>query len=167
MRLANARASVPWQPVIEKNLAHLGLQGRAPPRAAACGQSLAKRLDDSDPWRFRRPRRPGLRRLAASEFSGKGQSDPKIRVTRYSTPTQVDLSRTVTIEFDANARDVFEFKPAVGSVQVHPGEMATVMYEFYPPPQFGASDGFLDPLTRGKRVAKHVKAIIGCTFNRC
>ena len=44
--------------------------------------------------------------------------------------TQVDLSRTVTIEFDANARGVFEFKPAVSSVQVHPGEMATVMYEF-------------------------------------
>ena len=44
--------------------------------------------------------------------------------------TQVDLSRTVTIEFDANARGVFDFKPAVRSVQVHPGEMATVMYEF-------------------------------------
>ena len=44
--------------------------------------------------------------------------------------TQVNLSRTVTIEFDANARGVFDFKPAVRSVQVHPGEMATVMYEF-------------------------------------
>ena len=29
--LANARASVPWQPVIEKILTHLGLQARAPP----------------------------------------------------------------------------------------------------------------------------------------
>jgi hypothetical protein len=38
--LANARASVPWQPVIEKILTHLGLQARAPPRAPARGQAL-------------------------------------------------------------------------------------------------------------------------------
>jgi cytochrome c oxidase assembly protein subunit 11 len=44
--------------------------------------------------------------------------------------TQVDLSRTITVEFDANARGPWEFKPAVRSVQVHPGEMTTVMYEF-------------------------------------
>jgi cytochrome c oxidase assembly protein subunit 11 len=44
--------------------------------------------------------------------------------------TQVDTSRTITVEFDANARGPWEFKPAVNSMQVHPGEMATVMYEF-------------------------------------
>jgi len=44
--------------------------------------------------------------------------------------TQVDLARTVTVEFDANARGVWEFKPATSSLQVHPGEMTTVMYEF-------------------------------------
>jgi cytochrome c oxidase assembly protein subunit 11 len=44
--------------------------------------------------------------------------------------TQVDASRTVTIEFDANARGPWDFKPAQRSVQVHPGEVATVMYEF-------------------------------------
>lgn len=44
--------------------------------------------------------------------------------------TQVDLSRTVTIEFDANARGPWRFKPAVNSLQVHPGQLATVMYEF-------------------------------------
>jgi cytochrome c oxidase assembly protein subunit 11 len=44
--------------------------------------------------------------------------------------TQVDRSRSITIEFDANARGPWDFKPAVNSVQVHPGEMATVMYEF-------------------------------------
>ena len=44
--------------------------------------------------------------------------------------TQVDTTRTITVEFDANARGPWEFKPAVSSVQVHPGEMATVMYEF-------------------------------------
>lgn len=44
--------------------------------------------------------------------------------------TQVDYSRRITVEFDANARGPWEFKPALRSVQVHPGEMATVMYEF-------------------------------------
>jgi len=46
------------------------------------------------------------------------------------TNTQVDTTRTVTVEFDANARGPWDFKPAQRSVQVHPGEMATVMYEF-------------------------------------
>ncbi|MCX7234257.1 MAG: cytochrome c oxidase assembly protein [Burkholderiales bacterium] len=44
--------------------------------------------------------------------------------------TQVDTSRTITVEFDANARGPWEFKPAQRSVQVHPGEMVSVMYEF-------------------------------------
>jgi cytochrome c oxidase assembly protein subunit 11 len=44
--------------------------------------------------------------------------------------TQVDRTRTITIEFDANARGPWDFKPALRSLQVHPGEMATVMYEF-------------------------------------
>jgi cytochrome c oxidase assembly protein subunit 11 len=44
--------------------------------------------------------------------------------------TQVDTTRTVTVEFDANARGPWDFKPALRSLQVHPGEMATVMYDF-------------------------------------
>jgi len=44
--------------------------------------------------------------------------------------TQVDTSRTITVEFDANAHGPWKFKPAQRSIQVHPGEMATVMYEF-------------------------------------
>ncbi len=44
--------------------------------------------------------------------------------------TQVDVSRSITVEFDANAHGPWDFKPAVASVQVHPGELATVMYEF-------------------------------------
>jgi len=43
---------------------------------------------------------------------------------------QVDLSRTVTVEFDANARGPWDFKPAQSSIAVHPGQLATVMYEF-------------------------------------
>lgn len=49
---------------------------------------------------------------------------------RVPRNTQVDRSRTVTVEFDANARGPWDFKPALRSVQVHPGELATVMYEF-------------------------------------
>ena len=44
--------------------------------------------------------------------------------------TQVDRTRSITVEFDANARGPWEFKPAMRSLQVHPGELATVMYEF-------------------------------------
>ena len=46
------------------------------------------------------------------------------------TNTQVDMTRTITVEFDANARGPWDFKPAQRSLQVHPGEMTTVMYEF-------------------------------------
>ena len=34
------------------------------------------------------------------------------------------------MEFDANSRGPWDFKPAQRSLQVHPGELATVMYEF-------------------------------------
>jgi cytochrome c oxidase assembly protein subunit 11 len=44
--------------------------------------------------------------------------------------TQVDETRTIVVEFDANARGPWEFKPAVNSMKVHPGQLATVMYEF-------------------------------------
>jgi cytochrome c oxidase assembly protein subunit 11 len=44
--------------------------------------------------------------------------------------TQIDRSRTITVEFDANARGPWDFKPAQRYVEVHPGELTTVMYEF-------------------------------------
>jgi cytochrome c oxidase assembly protein subunit 11 len=43
---------------------------------------------------------------------------------------QVDRTRTITVEFDANARGPWDFRPAQRSITVHPGELATVMYEF-------------------------------------
>ena len=49
---------------------------------------------------------------------------------RDRASSQIDYARTVTVEFDANARGPWDFKPAVRSLQVHPGEMTTVMYEF-------------------------------------
>jgi cytochrome c oxidase assembly protein subunit 11 len=44
--------------------------------------------------------------------------------------TQVDTSRTVTIELDSNAHNLpWRFRPLVAEVKVHPGELATVEYE--------------------------------------
>jgi cytochrome c oxidase assembly protein subunit 11 len=59
-------------------------------------------------------------RIATGSWTGK----------RDVSNTQVDRSRTITVEFDANARGPWDFKPAQRSVQVHPGELTTVMYEF-------------------------------------
>ena len=52
------------------------------------------------------------------------------RPSSIAPNTQIDRTRTITVEFDANARGPWDFKPAVRSMQVHPGELATVMYEF-------------------------------------
>ncbi|HET8694269.1 MAG TPA: cytochrome c oxidase assembly protein [Aquabacterium sp.] len=44
--------------------------------------------------------------------------------------TQVDTTRTITVEFDANAHGPWEFKPERHYVDIHPGQITTVMYEF-------------------------------------
>ncbi len=44
--------------------------------------------------------------------------------------TQVDASRTVTVEFDANMHNLpWTFRPLVRHIAVHPGQVATVEYE--------------------------------------
>jgi cytochrome c oxidase assembly protein subunit 11 len=44
--------------------------------------------------------------------------------------TQVDASRSVTVELDSNIRGLpWTFKPLVASVVVHPGALTTVEYE--------------------------------------
>jgi cytochrome c oxidase assembly protein subunit 11 len=68
----------------------------------------------------------GINILALGERELPGAGSARAKVTN----TQVDTSRTITVEFDANARGPWLFKPAQSSVQVHPGEMTTVMYEF-------------------------------------
>jgi cytochrome c oxidase assembly protein subunit 11 len=67
----------------------------------------------------------GINVLSLSERQVSGVDRPA-----DSANTQIDRSRTITVEFDANARGPFDFKPARSSLQVHPGELATVMYEF-------------------------------------
>jgi cytochrome c oxidase assembly protein subunit 11 len=43
--------------------------------------------------------------------------------------TQIDTTRTITVELDANTTGPWRFKPAVSSIQAHPGEMVQVVYE--------------------------------------
>ena len=44
--------------------------------------------------------------------------------------SQVDTTRTVTIELDSNAHNLpWRFKPMVSAIKVHPGELAMVEYE--------------------------------------
>ncbi len=78
----------------------------------------------------------GVNVLALTELEASGQT------AKVPRNTQVDVSRTITVEFDANTRGgtqvgglggqggVWDFKPAVRSMQVHPGELNTVVYEF-------------------------------------
>jgi cytochrome c oxidase assembly protein subunit 11 len=62
----------------------------------------------------------GEQRVATGSWSGRASTKN----------TQVDTSRKIVVEFDANARGPWDFKPAIRSVEVHPGELTTVMYEF-------------------------------------
>jgi cytochrome c oxidase assembly protein subunit 11 len=50
---------------------------------------------------------------------------------RVSLPanTQVDMTRVITVEFDANSHGPWRFRPTVASLKVHPGEMTQVTYE--------------------------------------
>jgi cytochrome c oxidase assembly protein subunit 11 len=48
---------------------------------------------------------------------------------REARNTQVDMTRTISVEFDANARGLLRFKPEQTSLDVHPGEVMTVMYD--------------------------------------
>jgi cytochrome c oxidase assembly protein subunit 11 len=65
--------------------------------------------------------------LSERQVPGNGAAGRDVKLPGNS---QIDTSRTITVEFDANVRGPWEFKPAQRSIQVHPGQLATVMYEF-------------------------------------
>ena len=71
----------------------------------------------------------GINILSVTEKQVPGNGLTSAAVARTAN-TQIDKSRTITVEFDANSRGPWSFKPAQRSLQVHPGELATVMYEF-------------------------------------
>lgn len=47
----------------------------------------------------------------------------------FARNTQVDTSRKVVVEFDANGRGAWQFRPETNAVEVHPGELVTVVYD--------------------------------------
>jgi len=47
----------------------------------------------------------------------------------FARNTQVDTSRTVKIVFDANIHGPWRFRPVQSSMDVNPGELATIVYE--------------------------------------
>ena len=71
----------------------------------------------------------GINILSLSELQVPGGATGGKDV-RLPVNSQVDRTRTITVEFDANARGLWDFKPATRSLEVHPGELNTVMYEF-------------------------------------
>jgi cytochrome c oxidase assembly protein subunit 11 len=57
---------------------------------------------------------------------GVNSLEPKSEVVN----TQIDRSRTITIELDSNVHNMaWRFRPLVNHVAVHPGELTTVEYE--------------------------------------
>ncbi len=66
----------------------------------------------------------GINVLALSEQTVPGAK------AQLPANTQVDTSRLITVEFDVNTRGPWDFKPERRSMQVHPGALNTVMYEF-------------------------------------
>lgn len=43
--------------------------------------------------------------------------------------TQVDTSRRIVVEFDANRQGPWRFRPEIGHLEVHPGELVHVEYD--------------------------------------
>lgn len=43
--------------------------------------------------------------------------------------TQIDKTRKIVVELDGNAQGPWRFRPTQRSIEVHPGELATVTYE--------------------------------------
>jgi cytochrome c oxidase assembly protein subunit 11 len=54
---------------------------------------------------------------------------PKDGTVARPANTQVDLSRSITVELDGNAQGPWRFRPTQRSVTVHPNELTTVLYE--------------------------------------
>jgi cytochrome c oxidase assembly protein subunit 11 len=66
---------------------------------------------------------------AICEILGVNVLTAKDETVKAPVNTQVDKSRVVTVEFDANVQGPWRFRPTVSSIKVHPGEMAQVVYE--------------------------------------
>lgn len=63
------------------------------------------------------------------EITGINLLTPRDATAEPVGNTQIDRTRTVTVEFDANVQGPWRFRPTTNSVQLHPGELAQVVYE--------------------------------------
>ena len=70
----------------------------------------------------------GINVLSLAEIGVQGGK--RADASAANANTQIDTRRTITVEFDANARGPWKFAPEKRSVQVHPGQLTTVMYTF-------------------------------------
>lgn len=92
------------------------------------------------------------------EITGINILTPKDAMVEGIGNTQVDKSRTITVEFDANSQGPWRFRPTVSSVQVHPGEMTQVVYEVVNT-QNRSIDGQAIPSYAPQQVAAHFKKV--------
>jgi len=80
--------------------------------------------------------------------------------------TQVDTSRTVTIEFDTNLHDLaWQFRPIDRSIKVHPGELVQVAFEVINTRDYPVAGQAIP--SYGPRIAgKHVQKLDCFCFER-
>src|SRR5258708_19777967 len=62
---------------------------------------------------------------AICEITGINNLVQRDATVREAKNTQVDMSRTISIEFDANARGPLGFKPEQHSTDAHPADVTT------------------------------------------
>ncbi|WP_295750164.1 cytochrome c oxidase assembly protein [Undibacterium sp.] len=63
------------------------------------------------------------------ELTGVNILTPKDISIKEITNSQIDRTREVIVEFDANTQGPWRFRPTVSSLKVHPGEMTQIVYE--------------------------------------
>lgn len=73
--------------------------------------------------------------------------------------TQIDLTRTVTVQYDANVHGslAWVFRPLQGSSQVHPGELVQVRYEV---------TNSSDQVVVAQAVPSYAPAVAGAHFHK-
>jgi cytochrome c oxidase assembly protein subunit 11 len=89
--------------------------------------------------------------ISETQIPGNAKAGKAAEVLRNS---QVDTTRTITVEFDANSRGPWEFKPEKRSMQVHPGELSTATHPVRQPTISTSSNVSASTSTRSSPVRK-------------
>ena len=151
LRLANARASVPWQPVIEKILTHLGLQARAPPRSTPAVKRC-KRLDEPDSSLFMWPGVQGsCRDRLRPRLAGSVKMTPVSVFTRSKPPLTAASGRRC------------RRCPGRSRLQ-RPHQLQSSSQEQYQPGSSGAKKGRLNSLSSRPPTEPHLFFKISVEF---